>query len=61
MNNYKVTLYRMVEERLDWAIEADNAEAALAALKEIAEAATINRWEGRIIEGSDDFEVVIAR
>ena len=62
MNNYKVTLYRLVQERFEYAVEADNAKLAL----QIAQDASLNAsheelWEGRILEELQDFEVKIAR
>jgi len=59
MNNYKVTLYRLVQERFEYAVEADNAKLALQIAQDAASHEEL--WEGRVLEKNQDFEVVIAR
>jgi len=61
MNNYKVTLHRIVEERYYHAVEAENAEQAVLIAKEYAFNLYPDQWEGIVSEGSVDFEVEIAR
>jgi hypothetical protein len=61
MNNYKVTLHRVVEERYYHAVEAENAEQAVALAKEYALNSYPDFWEGDVVEASVDFEVEIAK
>ena len=61
MNNYKVTLHRVVEERYYHAVEAESAEQAVLIAKEYAFSLYPDEWEGSIVEGSVDFEVEMAR
>jgi hypothetical protein len=51
----------VVEERYYHAVEAENAEQAVALAKEYALNSYPDFWEGNVVEASVDFEVEIAK